>query len=100
MDPERALIANAFWILDDMTHENGATRVVPGSHRFGRLPRGSIAQPLGHHPDEIVIEARAGDVVVTSAHLWHGGTRNVSGRRRRVAIAQFARAGVPQSGRA
>ncbi|MCB1672393.1 MAG: phytanoyl-CoA dioxygenase family protein [Pseudomonadales bacterium] len=34
---------------------------------------------------------RAGDLLVFSAHLWHSGSRNTTGARRRVAIAQYER---------
>ncbi|AKJ08417.1 phytanoyl-CoA dioxygenase PhyH [Archangium gephyra] len=89
--PERQILANAFWVLDDMARDNGATRLVPGSHRWARMPRGQYAQPQGHHPEERVLEARAGDVLVFSSHLWHAGACNESGRRRRVVLAQFCR---------
>jgi ectoine hydroxylase-related dioxygenase (phytanoyl-CoA dioxygenase family) len=89
--PERQILANAFWVLDDMDRDNGATRIVPGSHRWARMPRGQYAQPQGHHPEERVLEARAGDVLVFSSHLWHAGACNESGRRRRVVLAQFCR---------
>lgn len=88
---ERQILANAFWVLDDMDRDNGATRIVPGSHRWARMPRGPYAQPQGHHPEERVLEARAGDVIVFSAHLWHAGACNESGRRRRVVLAHFCR---------
>ncbi|WPB77766.1 phytanoyl-CoA dioxygenase family protein [Archangium violaceum] len=88
---ERQILANAFWVLDDMDRDNGATRIVPGSHRWARMPRGTYAQPQGHHPEERVLEARAGDVLVFSSHLWHAGACNESGRRRRVVLAQFCR---------
>ena len=96
-DPERQMLANAFWVLDDMDGANGATRLVPGSHRLHELPRGKWAQPQGRHPQEQVMKARAGDVIVFSAHLWHAGSLNRSGARRRIAIAHFARAEVAKT---
>ncbi|MCB1672394.1 MAG: phytanoyl-CoA dioxygenase family protein [Pseudomonadales bacterium] len=33
VDPNRQQLANAFWLLDDMSADNGATRLVPGTHR-------------------------------------------------------------------
>lgn len=89
--PERQILVNTFWMLDDVDEDNGATRIVPGSHRWRRAPRGFYAQPQAKHPEERVIRARAGDVLVFSSHVWHSGTENTSGRRRRVAIAQFSR---------
>ena len=32
------VVANSLFLLDDFTKENGATRVVPGSHRFNAHP--------------------------------------------------------------
>ena len=32
-DPGRYQVCNSIWLLDDFTADNGATRVVPGSHR-------------------------------------------------------------------
>jgi hypothetical protein len=92
VEPSRQMMANVFWVLDDMGASNGATRLVPGSHRLRQLPRGQWAQPHGHHPGEVTIQAQAGDALVFSAHLWHAGSLNSSGARRRVVIAQFGRA--------
>jgi len=91
VDPARQMMVNVFWFLDDADATNGATRLVPGSHRLRQLPRGQWAQPHGTHPQERTLEARAGDAIVFSAHLWHAGSVNRSGARRRVAIAQFGR---------
>jgi hypothetical protein len=98
VDPGHQLLANAFWVLDDMDAGNGATRLVPGTHRARQVPRGPVAQPHGSHPRERSVQARAGDVVVASSHVWHGGGSNSSGRRRRVVIAQFSRATLPGPG--
>jgi ectoine hydroxylase-related dioxygenase (phytanoyl-CoA dioxygenase family) len=77
-------VATAIWLLDDFTAENGATRVVPGSHRKGGVPK-SLAIPENHHPEEKLIVARAGSVLVFNGHFWHGGTRNrTNGPRRSV----------------
>jgi hypothetical protein len=90
--PDRQIMVNAFWLLDDMDEANGATRVVPGSHRLSRIPNKSLSQPEARHPDALQIPARAGDVIVFSAHLWHSGMRNRSGAPRRIAMAMFGRA--------
>jgi ectoine hydroxylase-related dioxygenase (phytanoyl-CoA dioxygenase family) len=63
-------------MLDDFTLENGALRVVPGSHRWKRLPQDALSDPLAPHDGEVLVTAPAGTVVVMNAHAWHGGTEN------------------------
>ena len=45
--PHKPLVCNSMWALTDFTAENGATRVVPGSHRFDSTPE------YGTHPEKI-----------------------------------------------
>ena len=71
-------VVTALWMIDPFTDDNGATRVVPGSHRLRRPPPPSFAQPLARHPDERVITGAAGAVLVINGHLWHSGRRNTS----------------------
>ena len=89
-------VCNSIWLLDDFTAENGATRLVPGSHRSGKAPRDSMADPSAAHPDEIQIIAPAGTVVIFNSHTWHGGTLNRSDRRRRAMHSYFCRRDQPQ----
>jgi ectoine hydroxylase-related dioxygenase (phytanoyl-CoA dioxygenase family) len=89
-------VCNSVWMLDDFTAENGALRVVPGSHRSERLPREALADPAAPHPDEILVTGRAGSVVVMNAHLWHGGTANRSSAPRTAVHAFFCRRDRPQ----
>lgn len=75
----------ALWMLDDFHDINGATRVVPGSHRDTRpLPK-SLRQPLARHPAEKVITGKAGSVLLFNGHLLHSGRKNASGSPRRAA---------------
>jgi ectoine hydroxylase-related dioxygenase (phytanoyl-CoA dioxygenase family) len=94
--PGEYQVCNSIWLLDDFTAENGATRVVPGSHRSGAMPRDAMADPSGPHPDEVRVVAPAGTVVIFNSHLWHGGTRNRSGRPRRALHSYFTRRGNRQ----
>jgi ectoine hydroxylase-related dioxygenase (phytanoyl-CoA dioxygenase family) len=84
-------VCNSVWLLDDFTAGNGATRVVPGSHRNGRPAREALADPAAAHPDEVRLVALAGTVVVFNSHLWHGGTQNGSDRPRRALHSYFTR---------
>jgi ectoine hydroxylase-related dioxygenase (phytanoyl-CoA dioxygenase family) len=96
-------VVNSMIMLDDMTETNGATRVVPGSHKWTpiNVPDNNLAEvarvearpedipeipkdPYAPHPKEIKLTGSAGSVAVISGHIWHGGTRNESGAPRRV----------------
>ena len=64
----------AAWTLTDFTHENGATRVVPGSHLSGEEP-----DPERSYDNEAVsVEAPAGSLILWDARTWHGMGRNRS----------------------
>lgn len=84
-------VCNSVWLLDDFTLENGATRVVPGSHLNPLPAQKVLARPTDPHPDEVVIQGKAGDVVVFNAHTWHGGTLNRTDKPRRAMHGYFAR---------
>ena len=78
-------VVTSIWMLDDFTPDNGATRLVPGSHRVVKpLPK-PLAQPLAHHPDERIVTGRAGSLLVFNGHVWHSGRRNDSAGARRAA---------------
>jgi ectoine hydroxylase-related dioxygenase (phytanoyl-CoA dioxygenase family) len=89
-------VCNSIWLLDDFTAGNGATRVVPGSHRSGKSPGDVLADVRGAHPDEVLLLAPAGTVVVFNSHLWHGGTLNRSPSPRRALHSYFTRRGNAQ----
>ena len=82
-------VATALWTLDSFTPSNGATRVIPGSHRCpAQLPKSQRA-PTSRHVDEQLVSAQAGSVLLLNGHLWHSGTRNDSSDQRRVIQIQF-----------
>jgi ectoine hydroxylase-related dioxygenase (phytanoyl-CoA dioxygenase family) len=89
-------VCNTIWLLDDFTSENGATRVVPGSQNWKRLPQEALADPLASHPEERLLLAPAGSVIVMNTHAWHGGTANRTARPRRALHAFYCRSDKPQ----
>lgn len=95
-DARGACVCNSVWLLDGFTPDNGPTRLVPGSHRWNRLPKDAMANPMDKHPDEICVVAPAGTVVVYNAHVWHGGTANRTARPRRALHAFYVRRDLPQ----
>jgi ectoine hydroxylase-related dioxygenase (phytanoyl-CoA dioxygenase family) len=89
-------VCNSVWMLDDITADNGAIRMVPDSHRLGKLPQDVLADPKAIHPQEVLVTGAAGTVVIMNAHLWHGGTENRTDRPRTALHAFFARRDRPQ----
>ena len=84
-------VCNSIWLLDDFTAENGPTRVVPGSHLRGTLPKDEMPDPAAPHPNERLLLAPAGTVVIFNSHVWHGGTLNRTAARRRALHSYFCR---------
>lgn len=89
-------VCNTVWMLDDFTSENGAIRMIPGSHHCGKLPQQVLEDPSAPHPEEVLLTGNAGDVVVMNAHLWHGATANRTGAHRRALHAFYTRWDKPQ----
>lgn len=89
-------VCNTVWMLDEFTTVNGALRVVPGSHRWGKRPQDVLPDPDSVHPEEILVTAPAGTVVVMNAHLWHGGTENRTTAPRRALHGFYCRWDIPQ----
>lgn len=78
-------VCNSIWMLDDFTVENGATRVVPGTHR-SRKPQDELQDPSAKHPREEYLVAPAGSVGIFNGHVWHAGTYNRSTNKTRRAL--------------
>jgi ectoine hydroxylase-related dioxygenase (phytanoyl-CoA dioxygenase family) len=74
--PHPPVVCVALWALTDFDHENGATRLVPGSHRRERRPA------KGEQDDCVEAEMPAGSVLLYDGSLWHGGGTNASSDRR------------------
>lgn len=80
--PHPELVVNIMWPLEDFTEANGATRVVPGSHRL-----------VDERPDDratIPIELSAGDALMYLGSLWHGGGANRTDRPRPGVVLHYA----------
>lgn len=70
--------ANVMWMVTDFTEENGATRVVPGSHLSGRQPDPSVPHPVKTVP----ATGPAGTAFAFDGRIWHGGSANKTQRSR------------------
>jgi ectoine hydroxylase-related dioxygenase (phytanoyl-CoA dioxygenase family) len=89
-------VCNTVWLLDDFTRDNGPTRMVPGSHKWGMRPQDVMSDPYAAHPQEELLIAPAGTIVVMNAHVWHGGTANRTGSPRLAMHAFYCRHDKPQ----
>jgi ectoine hydroxylase-related dioxygenase (phytanoyl-CoA dioxygenase family) len=89
-------VCNSVWMLDDFTAQNGAIRMVPGSHRWGMAPDQALSDLYAPHPQEILLTGLAGTVVVMNAHMWHGGTANRTAAHRRAMHVYYTRWDKPQ----
>lgn len=78
--PHRDVVLNTMWPFDDFTESNGATRLVPGSHRLDDAPG---------EAETIVAEMPAGSVMFYLGSLWHGGGANATDRPRLGVILEY-----------
>ena len=74
--PHVPVVCVALWALTDFDSDNGATRLVPGSHRRERRPA------KGEQDTSVEAEMPSGSVLVYDGGLWHGGGDNTSDDRR------------------
>ncbi|MBI2168193.1 MAG: phytanoyl-CoA dioxygenase family protein [Actinobacteria bacterium] len=76
--PHPPVVFNTMWAIDDFTEANGATRLIPGSHRWdeplSRLERGDY--------EVVAAEMPRGSVLAWLGNLWHEGGANTTERPR------------------
>lgn len=72
------LMVNALFCLDPFTPENGATYVMPASHKVEAFPSDAAISAYQHQ-----ISAPAGSFIVMDSMVFHCGGLNTTGRPRR-----------------
>lgn len=76
--PHVPTVCATMWAITDLTAEDGATRLAPGSHRTEGLP-----PPFGDIEGAIAAEMPRGSALVCKGSLWRGGGPNTTGARLR-----------------
>jgi ectoine hydroxylase-related dioxygenase (phytanoyl-CoA dioxygenase family) len=77
-----AMVCNVVWMLVDFTRQNGATRLVPGSHRLPpptiRFERDAAGERrlIQSDAEAVVAEAPAGSALIFDGRIWHGAGAN------------------------
>jgi ectoine hydroxylase-related dioxygenase (phytanoyl-CoA dioxygenase family) len=108
-------VVNSMIMFDDMTLDNGPTRIVPGSHYWApiNVPYVNIGDwepaPLtpdekarvpkdlaASYPGEVLVEAPAGSAIICNSSMWHAGTRKKTERPRRMLHLTYTRRDLPQ----
>ncbi|MGD9891932.1 MAG: phytanoyl-CoA dioxygenase family protein [Dehalococcoidia bacterium] len=80
--PHDELVVNTMWALDDFTEANGATHVIPGSHRWvDRRPDAGMPATRAVMP--------AGSVMFFLGSVFHGGGANTTDRPRLGVILEY-----------
>lgn len=81
--PRFPMLVQTMWMLTDFTADNGATRVVPGSHLSGRPPDDDCVDR------DIAVTGARGSVLIWHGALWHrvGPNTSVDGHRMGANIA-------------
>ena len=74
----RPLAINALYCIDNFSLENGATKVVPGSHKFEAFPSNATVEKL-----EETITAVEGTFLVLDCMVYHSGGENKTNSCRR-----------------
>jgi ectoine hydroxylase-related dioxygenase (phytanoyl-CoA dioxygenase family) len=81
--PHPEVVVNVMWPLQDFTESNGATRIIPGSNRWGDERPGPDAET-------VTVAMPAGTALLYSGSVWHGGGANQTDADRLGVVLHYA----------
>jgi len=85
-EPHPTVVVNTMWPLDEFTAGNGATRLLPGSHRWEPGRRPAAEDPV------LTAAMTPGSVMFYLGSVWHGGGANRTSQPRLGVILEYAAA--------
>jgi hypothetical protein len=85
------------FMVDDFRRDNGATRFVPGSHKWATIPVEVMEETASEHECQVTACGAAGSIILYNGSVWHGHTANGSDAPRRSIQGAFIRR-VAESG--
>ena len=91
--PDVMMHLSTIWMLTPFTAQNGATFVLPGSHRRDNNPAAGGMDGIDQdaaHPDERQATGPAGGVLLYDSRLWHAVAPNHSNGPRVALIVRYA----------
>ena len=80
-----AACSNVIFMMNDFTDENGGTRLVPGSHMFGRHPDLIKDKDI----ETVAAEGNSGTALITDGRVWHGTGANATKENRIAMLLTF-----------
>ena len=89
--PDFPLTVQNAWMLDDFTEENGATRVVEGSHKSRKKPVWSLQQK---EKNEVILTGPAGSVAMWLSNTWHRSGPNNTDYPRNAVLCYYSRSWI------
>lgn len=95
VQPPVALLENIFTIrihLDDTDENNGALKIVPGSHRKGIYRPETIDW---NKEEEVVCKVQSGGIMIMQPLLLHASNRTTNNNKRRVIHLEFSNQLLP-----